>query len=943
AIWTCLNNGLGMFYGTNTYGNTWQAHFEDDDNSQWTVDINGDGLCDFQYITAGFLYSDMWNELQFPDLLESVVTGFGGKTVVTYTPMTDEAVYQKGTQTPLVNGVDAQSLFVYSELYPYPQVSQDNGMYLVSAIEEKNTRRGKYDYKYSYTYSGAIINMLGWGWLGFESMSTLDEQTGRKRTNYFRPEFPYDGLVQETAVTVDKKYASDPLAHNGDTLETQRYIYDCANSISAGDCSAETDVYLPQKLSARTGFYTYGHRDFYIGSTYTYDQYANITTQSYLGRVDEGLNDLDPSDNVITTQTWDNDGGNWLLGFLKTVVVSSRPVNTYFDCGTVPTFDEDRDYSYQSISYSPEKHVLSHCQLDNSARLWRTSGYAYDDFGNLTQMTDPAGHATRIAYDSWYKTYPDSVTSPANQQGTHLVRHFAYDPRFGTQAGRTDFNGNVFLHYVDLFGRPDSTQGPNPDPSNIVASSNSMWQVPLTGSHTNEFIHANVVTLTQQSTLQSSNGDTWKEEGQLLKWPKQGEAKEWGWQRSYIDGLGRTYQTSMPSKEPLPIMTFTNYDSHGQVVAQSYPSYNYPNSSWLIPTLPRIWREIDYDIYDRPTEITEPYGTDVTSKSVTKFQYPAADHIHTSFAFGTPDTWQLQQQMEILNGQMKTKDQYIISEDTARTAFVHDALGRETSVTDPPTTTSPSGVTRTTTWDFMNRIVDISNPESGHYQFTYASNGRIGTLVDPEGKSSSFEYDGLLRKVSRQFPDGVTEQFVYDHPGQNGMGKLYTATVNYATGGPLQTSGYQYGYDAYGNQSAYDVTLTPNGQASSIYRTQRSFDPGKRLIALTNPDGSQMTADFGLYCNSISFEGDTVMKYSNYDVFGNAIALNYRNGVTETRKYAWARQDRRRWSCWLPSNVPAPRWYNASNNPCSENRPVRWIAGRKPFSCGSAGHIRSCH
>lgn len=893
TLWACMNNGRGTFLTATKCGTLMQGPSDASGFSQWPVDLNGDGLSDFQYLYRGVVCSAMWNDLQFPDLMEEITNGLNGTTQISYTPMTDSLIYQKSSATTPGTSVDAQGLFVNAANYPYPNETQDSDMYLVSNTTQSDERDSRYtdgyNYSYAYTYSGAIIDLSGHGWLGFESMSTLDMQSGRKRTNYYQPVFPYDGLVRESVTTVEHAHAQDLLAKQGDTLQHQLVEYQDRIAFYALYCTGCVDsarVYLPLKTSVRTDFFSYGKADYSIGMQYGYDTYGNPNSMTYLGYVNSKMEDQEPMDNVYTARNWYNDEGKWLIGYLETVAVSSKQVSADLSCDRLPSSLSMQDFSFQIFSYNSQMHVSSICRLDNAKGGWLRSSFGYDGLGNLVKKIDPVGNTTKIAYDSWFKTFQDCITSPPNKAGKSLVRYHAYDPRFGTLAGRTDYNDKVFLNYVDPFGRLDSIQGPNPDPQNIPSSINQIATSPLTGSRTDHFASAEVLTLSIHTLQEDDEQYIWTEESHLIKWPEKGVRRELGWQKNYLDGLGRNYQSVSRGEGDLNIFTFTSFNSHNLPLSHSYPFQREGDEVCEYQPSEATYRQVEYDIYDRPVKITEPSGLDADQSTVTLHQYPASDLIQTTFASGAKESYQVHQYQQIYGGKLKTRDQYILSGDSLHTSFVHDQMGRQTKVTDPSTASNPKGISRATTWDYMNRTVEYQDPEGGWYQFDYGDNGKIHRLIDPNNQESDFAYDGLLRMVNRTFPDRSMESYTYDNSGENGLGRLDSVLVLDPDGSPLHSSVHKYEYDDYGNPISYLLLVAPNGGIPMRFHTQGVFDPLKRLISITNPDDSQLTTDYGVYCNSLSFEGAAVVNYSVYDAFGNPGKTNYSNRVLEKKEYS---------------------------------------------------------
>ncbi|MEL6893693.1 MAG: DUF6531 domain-containing protein, partial [Actinomycetota bacterium] len=141
----------------------------------------------------------------------------------------------------------------------------------------------------------------------------------------------------------------------------------------------------------------------------------------------------------------------------------------------------------------------------------------------------------------------------------------------------------------------------------------------------------------------------------------------------------------------------------------------------------------------------------------------------------------------------------------------YDENGNVTSVTDPVRGTTSY------VYDELNRVVSVTEPTGAVTTMTYEGTERIpSSVTDALGNTTSFTIDdGLATQVVDA--DGVTTRYVYD--GQRRMTSMTNGLGNTWT----------YTYDAVGRQTS---STTPLGHVTS-----RTFDDAGRLLSSTAADG----------------------------------------------------------------------------------------------------------
>jgi hypothetical protein len=137
------------------------------------LDLNGDGSSDIiqqSGIDVSPTPSGAWmNQLGKSDLLVSFTGSLADTTQIEYQPMTNSAVYTKG------QGAVYPVNDVQSAAYVVSQTSSDNGL------------GGQH--VTNYRYAGARQELTGFGFLGYETVTTTDVSTGITQTKRFSQDY----------------------------------------------------------------------------------------------------------------------------------------------------------------------------------------------------------------------------------------------------------------------------------------------------------------------------------------------------------------------------------------------------------------------------------------------------------------------------------------------------------------------------------------------------------------------------------------------------------------------------------------------------------------------------------------------------------------------------------------------------------------------------------
>jgi RHS repeat-associated protein len=446
-------------------------------------------------------------------------------------------------------------------------------------------------------------------------------------------------------------------------------------------------------------------------------------------------------------------------------------------------------------------------------RLGRTTTYAYDGAGNLTQRTDPLGQIRAITYDPTFNKVT-SITDPLgnlttfeyNAQGNllaitdpeqnkkpeaqRLKTRFTYNS-FGQPRTTTDVLGNMTTFEYDNLGNLVSITDPlgNSTQRSYDIVSRLLAQTDPRGQ-TTRFSYDNLNRLPQ--IVDALNGLTtfgYDPNGNLL---------------TVTDARGNTITHE-----------YDTMDRLGRRIDQlgAAETFNYDGNGNLVSTTDRKGQTstFSYDALNRRTQATYADG------AVATYSYDAAGRL-------------------------------LQADDTAdphrAITLTYDALDRLLSETTLLGTVSYQ-------YDASGRRRQMTVGGEAPVEYTYDANSRLRTIAQSSFLSPvTIDYDALGRRTLLSLPNGVSTEYVYD------LGSRLTALIYRNALGPLGDLTYQ--YDQSGNRigvgGSFARTLLPDSVPSATYdaanrqlafgdRTM-TFDPNGNLATLTEAAGiSALTWD----------------------------------------------------------------------------------------------------
>jgi RHS repeat-associated protein len=474
------------------------------------------------------------------------------------------------------------------------------------------------------------------------------------------------------------------------------------------------------------------------------------------------------------------------------------------------------------------------------------TSFAYDSKGELTQVTDPLGHITKLTYTP--AGLVSAITDPLNN-----VTSYQYDAR-GNRTAITDALNHQAAFQYDFRNR--LTKVTKPDQSTVSFAYDARGRrisVTDENSKTTQYTYDDADRLI---SVTDANGAVtqyaYDNEGNLtgITDPRlHATAFSYDFQR-------RLTQTTFPSTKTetyaydLVSNLTSKADRKGQVINYSYDELGrltkkqYPDATSVAYT---------YDAASRLTQVQDPTGTyGLTYDNLGRLTQASAVY---SFLAGK----------------------------TFAVSYSYDAGSNRTSLTDP------NGSRTRYIFDALDRLVSLKDFKRNSFIFSYDALSRTTRLARPNAVSSTYQYDvvsnllSVLHQNGAATLDGVV--YSYDPAGNrtSKTNKLNNITSKFAYDNLYQLSGVtqgtstveSYTYDAMGNRlsAAGGSAYSYNASNELLGAGPASFTYDDNGNTLTRTDSSGTTAyawDFENRLKSVTLPGGTSVTL-RYDPMGRRI------------------------------------------------------------------------
>lgn len=339
--------------------------------------------------------------------------------------------------------------------------------------------------------------------------------------------------------------------------------------------------------------------------------------------------------------------------------------------------------------------------LDKPTAKWITTNSLYNDYGQVTDVTDPYNHRTRSTYNA--QGFPDTVTNVLN----HTVSS-TYDMATGNVLTETNINQRVTTYVYDALGRETKVVGPLD--SLALPSSETFYNDNLLGQPNNQFV---------ETRVREEHGQA----GTL-------------WSKNYFDGLGRTFKQEQEDVNGGWTVSETQFNNRGLAERVSVPRRN--NASGAVQ-----WTWTTYDALGRTKEILKP------DNSLTQHAY------YGRISFVQDANGKIQSSEVDAYGQVILRSEPGVA---TPTRYEYTPSGNLARLTDS------QGKMSTFEYDTLGRKLLMNDPNAGKWRYRYDDRGLLTEQTDARGATVEFKYDALgrLKKKISQESGKILAQYTYD-------------------------------------------------------------------------------------------------------------------------------------------------------------------------------------
>ncbi len=328
-VYYYINNGDGISF--TEYVGYYESPLINID--PYIADFNGDGRPDIltHYSKSKNKgYSLNLTPSGSNNLLSTITDGLGNTTSITYKPMSDKSVHEKGKTSN------------------YPLNSFNSSWYLVDKVTQSNGIGGVFSQ--TYKYKNALLHKRGRGFLGFEYFITKDENSNTETTT----QFEIDPTEYTTAIKSAEVRVNGKLINKSEYTNKLRYY--------------ENQVFTFGATSSREIQYEYntGAQFSDITNRTVYDSFGNVTRSATV---------YSKTDSIVNVNIYKDDITKWYLGRL-----TESTVTKVSNAGTVTRTSK--------FGYDPNSGILNKEEVEpTNTQLGYTKTYVHDVYGNITSST----------------------------------------------------------------------------------------------------------------------------------------------------------------------------------------------------------------------------------------------------------------------------------------------------------------------------------------------------------------------------------------------------------------------------------------------------------------------------------------------------------------------------------------------------------------------------
>jgi RHS repeat-associated protein len=737
---------------------------------------------------------------------------------------------------------------------------------LVSSVTDSSGRTVSYDYDSAgnlMSVTDANDDTTSFGYDSNHLLTTTTDPNGGTTTNAYDSSGRVTTQTDPAGLVTTLAYTGDNLSvAGGTTTVTDPHGEVTVEDYSSGELDSETKG--SGTSDAATWLYQYGPT---LNVTREQDPDGNVTTATY----DSSGNVLS-STNALGTTTYTYNS------FDEPLTVTKPPVTSGDTAGVTTAYAYDGDGNLQTKTVTGE-----------GGSPVETTHYAYGDSyaGDVTQITDPAGHVTDYGYDQY-----GDVTAMTTHPGS----------------GVSDTTGYVYNSIGELV----CEASPNATADGVECPAAGGSRVADTTTWTYD-----------------ADGDTTS-----VTDPR-------GKETDYVyDGDGNQTQVTDPAGN----VTKTTYDADSRplTVTKAYGTSIAATTTYaydIAPGTGACTSGVTGALYC--TTSTAPGGHTTVSwmnsrdeqiqqtapeSGTTTSTYDGDGNLSTQTTSGGTATYTYNGANQVTS--IDYSDPGSGFSTTPNVTYTYDADGSRTQMTDGTGTTSynydplerlssvTNGAGQTVGYSYNsdNQLTQLTYPGASGQNVTYGYDGAGDetSLADWNGNESQFAYDSDGNLTTETLPNGVTDTYTYDNADNltaiddiNGSTTVFSATYGVNDNGQVsgdssQASGTsEYRYNAlnqicYAGSSNTAACATPPtgadtysygaaGNLTNDNGTTQSFNAGDQLCWTYTGTSSNDCGSAPTGATTYTYDSDG-NRTTTTPASGSAIAYTY-NSADQLTQY----------------------------------------------------------
>lgn len=634
---------------------------------------------------------------------------------------------------------------------------------------------------------------------------------------------------------------------------------------------------------------------------YEHDELCRNTRNIY----ENGEENFSYNENNMRTSFTDRRGytSNYKYDESGNMIAYKNPLNdeviiSYNDNSQIESVSLNGDVLYKSIYENGVQTKLEDItgavevfeyNTDSQPVIWTKADgskvyISYDDYGNMTEISNSMGGCTRYEYDDMHRVirsydaynnmteyeynYADIITKVKNADGS--IRTYEYD-ECGNLSRLVDFNGGIIsISYNDM-NKPvkvvdadgNITRYEYDIMNNVVKKIDAEGGV--TAYEYNRFNHLTKVT----DANGYSNIMEYDACGNMIKRIDSNGAV---YQLGY-DGLNRPNEIIEPNGNVIK----SRYDALGNVILVEYGDginerYEYDKLGKMISSVNRggYKQRYSYDIMGNLKRIEDEDGI------IEEYEYYAGGLVKSeTHEDGTYRIFRYDLNENLIS---------ITNQDNNKHEFEYDCMGRVIRVIENGEEVEKYE------YDAVGNVISITDAVGVKMSYQYNYGGKVTAVVDGNGNETRYEYDKCLRLIKILQPEnGHFDADLINKFNEEQRNIRVTAYIRDKVGNIVET------YDTEENKVAFSYDGCGNILSktdSDGFVTRCIYNPDGTEKECIFADGRSIKYEYNALKQLIQMEDWLGITKINVDNMGNVEKVIMPNG--DTVSYEWGKAGERK-------------------------------------------------